>query len=133
MCSYLDRPGDQDDDVQLPGGGAEAVLAECGRHLASAPPPLARQYREVRRATCHVSRVTLSHVHHPQVQSPFLFGETVRVLQWNVLAQALATNNDNFVRLGPASAALDWKHHRRWRMIEVHNSVVWSVFELGTQ
>ena len=54
VCSYLDRPGDQDDDVQLPGGGAEAVLAACAAHLASAPPPLARQYREVRRATCHV-------------------------------------------------------------------------------
>ena len=67
-------------------------------------------------------RVALPHVHHPQVQSPFLFGETVRVLQWNVLAQALATNNDNFVRLAPASAALDWKHHRRWRMIEVHTT-----------
>ena len=55
VCSYLDRPGDQDDDVQLPGGGAEAVLAACAAHLASAPPPLARQYREVRRVTCHTA------------------------------------------------------------------------------
>ena len=40
VCSYLDRPGDQDDDVQLPGGGAEAVLAECAAHLSIVLPCL---------------------------------------------------------------------------------------------
>ena len=33
-----------------------------------------------------------------EIQSTFLFGETLRVFQWNVLAQSLGKENDNFVR-----------------------------------
>ena len=79
-------PGDR-------GRATRRLLELCGRHLAS--PPLARRW-EVRPCPGPAP------------------GPGLRVLQWNVLSQSLATSIDTFVNLAPGS--LDWAQ-RRWAIV----------------
>ena len=79
-------PGDR-------GRATRRLLELCGRHLAS--PPLARRW-EVRPCPGPAP------------------GPGLRVLQWNVLSQSLATSIDSFVNLAPGS--LDWAQ-RRWAIV----------------
>ena len=99
VSSYLDKPTDRDDDLEFPAETTEtsrdSLLALCDHHLRTWPPPFTRDFSEL--------------------QSSFLFGEPLRVLQWNVLAQALGTQNDNFVQCHEET--FDWSV-RRWRMLE---------------
>ena len=75
------------------GRATRRLLELCGRHLAS--PPLARRW-EVRPCPGPAP------------------GPGLRVLQWNVLSQSLATSIDSFVNLAPGS--LDWAQ-RRWAIV----------------
>jgi len=75
------------------GRATRRLLDLCSRHLAS--PPLARRW-EVRPCPGPAS------------------GPGLRVLQWNVLSQSLATSIDSFVNLAPGS--LDWAR-RRWAIV----------------
>ena len=95
VCSYLDKPSDQDDDLEFSKSSSSEFLHRCKSQVSHLPPALPRQYTEI--------------------QSSFLFGETLRVFQWNVLAQSLGRENDNFVRC--CHTTFDWKT-RRWRMLE---------------
>jgi len=98
VCSYLDKPSDQDDDLQFQKHETnENLLEMCDtlHQLHNCPPSFKRNFSEI--------------------QSTFLFGETLRVFQWNVLAQSLGKENDNFVRCCPS--AFDWKI-RRWKMLK---------------
>ena len=79
-------PGDR-------GRATRRLLELCRRHLAS--PPLARRW-EVRPCPGPAP------------------GPGLRVLQWNVLSQSLATSIDSFVNLAPGS--LDWAQ-RRWAIV----------------
>ena len=93
VCSYLDKPSDQDDDLKFSPTSQSQFLIRCQHHLQS--PPITRHFTEL--------------------QSSFLFGETLRVFQWNVLARSLGKENDNFVRCSPTT--FDWRL-RRWRVLE---------------
>jgi len=86
----------------LPAREAPAnLLAHCEDQLAMAglPPPLRRNWNLV----------------FPQHTSPELQQNTLRVFQWNILAQAIGTKIDKFVLAD--SRALDWAS-RRWRVVE---------------
>ena len=95
MCSYLDKPSDQDDDLNFESSSSQSLLERCHSQLHHLPSPFSRHFTEV--------------------QSSFLFGETLRVFQWNILAQSLGKENDNFVNCCPST--FDWKT-RRWRVLE---------------
>ncbi|XP_077559961.1 NADP/NADPH phosphatase nocturnin isoform X3 [Haemaphysalis longicornis] len=73
----------------------EELLARCRRELQSLPPQLKRSFTG----------------RYQEKPGP----ETIRVLQWNLLSQALAEQADGFACC--PDAALDWSK-RRWRILE---------------
>lgn len=73
----------------------EELLARCRQELQSLPPQLKRSFTG----------------RYQEQPGP----ETVRVLQWNLLSQALAEQADGFACC--PDAALDWSK-RRWRILE---------------
>ncbi|KAH6936959.1 hypothetical protein HPB50_024441 [Hyalomma asiaticum] len=73
----------------------EELLARCRKELQSLPPQLKRNFTG----------------RYQEQPGP----ETVRVLQWNLLSQALAEQADGFACC--PDAALDWSK-RRWRILE---------------
>lgn len=73
----------------------EELLARCRQELQSLPPQLKRNFTG----------------RYQEQPGP----ETVRVLQWNLLSQALAEQADGFACC--PDAALDWSK-RRWRILE---------------
>ncbi|XP_075545741.1 NADP/NADPH phosphatase nocturnin isoform X2 [Dermacentor variabilis] len=73
----------------------EELLARCREELRSLPPQLKRNFTG----------------RYQEQPGP----ETVRVLQWNLLSQALAEQADGFACC--PDAALDWSK-RRWRILE---------------
>ena len=118
MCSYLDKPSDQDDDLQFQKHETnENLLEMCDtlHQLHNCPPsfkrkkdfllvvklkPLIGQLSPFMYSPWLLSMTILSYIfrNFSEIQSTFLFGETLRVFQWNVLAQSLGKENDNFVR-----------------------------------
>merc|ERR1719189_3104476 len=82
------------------GDGPAQLLAHCEDQLAQAglPPPLSRNW----------SRVFPQHT-SPELQQNT---HTLRVFQWNILAQAIGTKIDKFVLAD--SKTLNWSS-RRWR------------------
>ncbi|KAF2355572.1 Endonuclease/exonuclease/phosphatase [Trinorchestia longiramus] len=110
MGSFTSRPqiassAGQDDGVQPPSGATyEEMLEWVRRPLADLPPQLLRQYRRA-------VPPRLSSLHTPAQPS----AATFRLMQWNVLAQALGTHADNFVMCPPE--ALNWDT-RRFRILE---------------
>ena len=73
----------------------------CEKETSQLPKPLERSVRR----------------HRKQVAEDGVMVEedNIRILSWNILSQALGTQNDGFVRCPPE--ALEWKT-RRWRLME---------------
>jgi len=84
-----------------PSQGGPGLLERCSRELRLLPRPLQRAWQ----------RCSPQHTHTEDKEA----GEVVRVMTWNLLAQAIGTGIDNFVLSDPA--ALDWEA-RRWRILE---------------
>ncbi|XP_054275285.1 nocturnin isoform X2 [Macrosteles quadrilineatus] len=83
----------QDDDVELPPRMTpEQILSHC-RAQVPPPPLIARRFRHLQPET--------------DSKSP---SKTIRLLQWNLLSQALGQNNDNFVCC--PDTALEWERRR---------------------
>jgi len=117
---------DCDADVTYPPPDAREelpeFLARCSRHLTSLPPPIQRKWINNSNNINNSSSTNSSSSNDDERSSVINednnaseSGEKIRVLQWNVLSQALGTKNDNFVQC-PASA-LRWQT-RRFRMLE---------------
>ncbi|XP_071536087.1 nocturnin-like isoform X2 [Panulirus ornatus] len=101
----VDSEEGQDDSVSVPEGvvGHEALLAWVRTHLTHLPSLLPRVYRK---------RPPVNAPRHATATPP---EATFRVMQWNILAQALGTHADNFVKC--PSQALEWGT-RRYRILE---------------
>ena len=76
-------------------------VSRCEKETSQLPKPLERSVRR----------------HRKQVAEDGVMVEedNIRILSWNILSQALGTQNDGFVRCPPE--ALEWKT-RRWRLME---------------
>ncbi|XP_018013286.1 nocturnin-like isoform X2 [Hyalella azteca] len=110
MGSFTSKPqvassAGQDDSVQPPVGASHDEILEWVRgHLVKLPPQLQRHYR-------HTPGPSLSSL-HTSTAPP---AATFRLMQWNVLAQALGAHADNFVMC--PKEALCWDT-RRFRILE---------------
>ncbi|XP_042226925.1 nocturnin-like isoform X2 [Homarus americanus] len=106
----VDSEDSQDESVTVPEGVGDQkeLLAWVRAPLAHLPPHLPRTYRPrpVPTTTTPTSSPSSPPLPRPQ---PF------RVMQWNILAQALGTHADNFVKCPPT--ALEW-NTRRYRILE---------------
>uniref|UniRef100_A0A6A7G8L2 Nocturnin n=3 Tax=Hirondellea gigas TaxID=1518452 RepID=A0A6A7G8L2_9CRUS len=111
MGSFTSRPqitscSGTDDKVEPPEGASpEQFLEWVRRPLADLPGILPREYRRAPApslATLHTASAAAG-------------AATFRLLQWNILAQALGTHADNFVKCPPE--ALHWST-RRFRIME---------------
>jgi len=90
----------QDDDVELPPKmGCDQLLSHC-RAQVEPPPLLDRRFKHLQPET--------------ETQSS---SKTIRILQWNLLSQALGQNNDNFVSC--PDSALEWKRRRHLMAEEI--------------
>lgn len=104
MGSFTSTPrieGDdeQDDDVVVADSLSRSdLMALCQKELTAIPPNVHRTFHNVT----------------PTLHKPD-YGTTVRVMQWNVLSQALGVTTDNFVYC--PDDALRWST-RRYRMLE---------------
>jgi len=94
--------GDTDALINFPETNSEQFLARCGKEIAQLPKPLERSFRKQRRQA-------------PTERGGKVEEENIRILSWNILSQALGTQNDGFVRCPPET--LEWKT-RRWRLME---------------
>jgi len=109
--------GDTDALVAFPASSHEQFLARCQKELANLPPPLQRELRSQESSGQGELRSQESSGQGElrSQESSGQGGETIRMFSWNLLSQALGTQNDGFV-LCPASA-LEWGT-RRWRLLE---------------
>ncbi|XP_046684628.1 nocturnin isoform X1 [Homalodisca vitripennis] len=82
----------QDDDVTLPARMSQDQLLTHCRQQMSPPSLISRHFRHLQ-TDCSESKPS-----------------TLRILQWNLLSQALGQNNDNFVSC--PEAALEWSRRR---------------------
>jgi len=90
----------QDNDmipIERDANSTKSLLEKCHRELQHFPPLLPRTFCSLRRETDDLSP------------------NTFRIMQWNVLSQALGVCNDNFTTC--PRQALEWKF-RRFRMLE---------------
>merc|ERR1719500_2522937 len=92
----------QDEDLYFPPASAEDLLTRCKYQLQDLPQPFSRTLSK--KVTEVLETQGIASARH-----------TVKILQWNILSQALGTQVDQFVRC-PA-LALSWDT-RRWRIIE---------------
>jgi len=88
--------GDTDILLKFPDTDKDQFLARCEEEISHLPKPLERGF-------CKQNKET-------QVKE-----DSIRVLSWNILSQALGTQNDGFVKCPPD--ALEWET-RRWRLLE---------------
>ncbi|XP_068207202.1 nocturnin-like isoform X2 [Palaemon carinicauda] len=108
MGSFTSKPRveseeNQDDHVVVPKDlDARALLEWVREPIKHLPAILPRNYRKA---------PTYGEIDSPSISA----GGTFRVMQWNILAQALGTHADNFV-MCPAKA-LEW-NTRRYRILE---------------
>lgn len=105
----------------------ETFLNRCAAQLGSLPPPISRKWRKVissqvyngeqdgRLQLTSFDDISTASTAESRLLTSRSGSEKIRVLQWNVLSQALGKSNDNFVKC-PAKA-LDWRT-RRFRMLE---------------
>lgn len=104
MGSFTSAPkilnGDTaDNDLNLPTIlSREDLLLRCKEELAHLPPRIIRSFQVINGLPSSVDSK-----------------DNIRVMQWNVLSQALGVKNDNFVAC--PDEALLWRT-RRWRMLE---------------
>ncbi|KAM4555148.1 nocturnin isoform 1-T1 [Odontesthes bonariensis] len=96
---YLEESPDHDLEGDLAEVDPHQLLRECEQALQRRP---ARPHRDLVRP---VSTAPCSHDNGP----------LVRVLQWNILAQALGEGKDGFIRCPPE--ALNW-HERKYLILE---------------
>lgn len=123
MGSFTSTPkmqnGDtQDRELEVPKDNTTPQLLEfCRDQLAHRPPLLER-------ALLRLTPPPPSHPHHQQENGDSgggggggggNSGNRIRVMQWNILSQALGQQNDNFVAC--PDDALDWST-RRFRILE---------------
>jgi len=88
---------------------ADQLLVRCETELQDLPRPFDRRFNIIWDiSSSHLKEKGEDKVYHDG-------SHNIRILQWNVLSQALGTKVDNFVQCHPS--ALDWKT-RRWRMVE---------------
>ncbi|GIY96936.1 nocturnin [Caerostris extrusa] len=88
-----------DNDLVLPSSfNWDDLRIKCEEELAGLPPKIDRDFRKVRGSSTNESDEL-----------------KIRVMQWNILSQALAVNIDKFVAC-PLDA-LSW-YTRRWRLLE---------------
>ncbi|XP_028315537.1 nocturnin-like isoform X2 [Gouania willdenowi] len=95
---YLKESREEDLDQDLPEGDPDQVLRECEKALQRRPPRPHRDLVYLRGDVPHRE-------HNP----------SIRVMQWNILAQALGEGKDCFVRC-PLDA-LQW-HERKYLILE---------------
>jgi len=93
--------GDTDAFLDFPETNHEEFLARCEEEISLLPKPLERNLRRQRRELTEKGGKKEE--------------DNIRILSWNILSQALGTQNDGFVRCPPE--ALEWKT-RRWRLME---------------
>ncbi|XP_045620387.2 nocturnin isoform X2 [Procambarus clarkii] len=145
MGSFTSKPQmeseeGEDDLVSVPDGvlDRQALLRWVQAPLAHLPPLLPRVYRPRPTHVSAAKSTASSPATTPTVKSPVTtptmkspvttptakssdtqahipLPGSFRVMQWNILAQALGTHADNFVKCPPA--ALEWKT-RRYRILE---------------
>ncbi|XP_076039771.1 nocturnin-like isoform X2 [Oratosquilla oratoria] len=97
----------QDDNLQVPADlSQEQLLAWVKSHLVDLPSLPPRKY---------LTLPSNSPTRTPEGENPLSAANPIRMMQWNVLSQALGVNNDNFVQC--PSKALEWST-RRFRMLE---------------
>ncbi|XP_063586050.1 nocturnin-like isoform X1 [Penaeus indicus] len=114
MGSFTSKPkleseAGQDESVKVPEDvvGRQDLLAWLRTPIAHLPAPLPRAYRP--------RPGTVTPAHAATGDRPPSSAESFRVMQWNILAQALGTHADNFVKC--PSEALEW-NTRRFRILE---------------
>lgn len=96
---YSEESPDQDLDPVLPEADPDQLLRECEEALQRRP---ARPHRDL---VCPSSTEPCHHKH----------SSTIRVMQWNILAQALGEGKDGFIRC--PLEALNW-HERKYLILE---------------
>lgn len=94
-------PDTDNEEPYFPPTSPVELLARCKSELQDLPVSYERT----------ITRTDTSNKERPDGGGNCL----VRILQWNILAQALGTNVDQFVRCDPS--ALEWAT-RRWRILE---------------
>ncbi|XP_070553916.1 nocturnin-like [Ptychodera flava] len=82
---------------------SNALLAQCRESLNGFPPLLTRNVRRVK------------HIGNPSAS--VAKGPNIRVLQWNVLADALCQNKDNFIKAHPDG--LLWENRKSRSLEEI--------------
>lgn len=106
----------QDNDLDLPERmSREELLEFCRKPLENSPPLIHRNFVHLRPTHGSVFE------DFTQPRDP----STVRILQWNLLSQALGENNDNFVCC--PGTALGWKrrkHHVAEEIIKYNPDVI---------
>ncbi|KAF2892734.1 hypothetical protein ILUMI_13440 [Ignelater luminosus] len=106
----------QDSDVRLPEKiSRHDLLQHCQKYL-QLHPMIKRNFRKAKwcdndYSTKFEKLNSVSKAYSDYVSSPY----NIRVLQWNILSQALGVMNDNFARC--PDEALDW-NFRRYRIVE---------------
>lgn len=101
----IPNPDDQDKDIDLPESmSKQELLSFCDRELDSEDKLVERRFTPVSNRGGHNEHIV-----------PENSDSKVRILQWNVLSQALGQNNDNFVCC--PDEALEWKR-RRYQMLQ---------------
>ncbi|XP_026185663.1 nocturnin isoform X2 [Mastacembelus armatus] len=96
---FLEEGPDQDLEHSLAELDADRLLKECEEALQRRP---ARPHREL---VYPSSTVPCHHKHNP----------SIRIMQWNILAQALGEGKDGFIRCPPD--ALNWQE-RKYLILE---------------
>uniref|UniRef100_A0A8D8Y586 Nocturnin n=1 Tax=Cacopsylla melanoneura TaxID=428564 RepID=A0A8D8Y586_9HEMI len=92
----------QDEDIDLPDNiSKQELLSFCDRELDSEDKLVERRFSTVNKNQDSVDEEPNDY--------------KIRILQWNVLSQALGQNNDNFVCC--PDEALDWRR-RRYQMLQ---------------
>jgi len=106
--SYPAPCDDKAEDLYFSPSSAAELLERCKSELQDLPRPYNRTFN--RRVNRNKETPWLSNKQDTECEDC-----RVRILQWNILAQALGTGVDQFVRCDPT--ALHWAS-RRWRIIE---------------
>uniref|UniRef100_A0A1B6CCY4 Nocturnin n=1 Tax=Clastoptera arizonana TaxID=38151 RepID=A0A1B6CCY4_9HEMI len=96
----------QDNDLDLPEDlSKDELLVYCRKELEDTPALVPRKFKTLQ--NCEAPSIYDKEVSQPQLK--------LRILQWNLLSQALGQNNDNFVCC--PDGALDWRR-RKHQMAE---------------